>query len=92
MDIEQLQKTLQSLIGRRLTHGGAAYIIIEVLEKGPQLVLQCDAGDAAIQADQFGGATRRVPRTITVPVVDTDGIHFHPDFLALQVDDATNLP
>lgn len=83
MDIESLPQKLRGLIGTRLQHQGQACRIIEVVEPGPILILQCENTDGVIQANQYGDATRRVPRTISVPVLSEDGSELHPEFRLL---------
>lgn len=85
MQHELLISRLRAQIGLSVRCSGRACKIIEVLEQGPSLILQCDNGDAVIQGDQFGSATRRVPRTLTVPVLTADGADYHADFQALEI-------
>jgi hypothetical protein len=85
MDIESLPQQLRSLIGTRLEHQGQSCRIIEVVEPGPTLILQCENSDGVIQANQYGDATRRVPRTISIPVLSDDGREFHPEFRLLDL-------
>lgn len=76
---------LRACIGRELDFDGYACRVIEVLEDGPALVLSCETGASIIQPNQHGDATRRVPRTCTVPVMDSEGTALHPDFVALNL-------
>ena len=76
---------LRSLIGRQVHHQGQLCQIIEILEDGPALILQEIAQHPTIQPDQHGEAHRRVPATITVPVLDKDGTHYSRDFAALNL-------
>ncbi len=62
---------LRGLIGQRLHHRGVECLIIELLEDGPNLVLQEFGPHTIIQSDQYGEAHRRVPETFTIPVFDT---------------------
>ncbi|HXH04071.1 MAG TPA: hypothetical protein VNN09_12225 [Candidatus Competibacteraceae bacterium] len=58
---------LRALIGCTLSYRGQPCPIIEVLEEGPALVLE-ESGASAIQANQYGEASRRAPRVHTVSV------------------------
>lgn len=83
MDIERLPQRLRALIGTRLRHQGQSCRIIEVVEPGPMLILQCENTNGVIQANQYGDATRRVPKTISIPVLSEDGSEYHPEFRLL---------
>jgi hypothetical protein len=85
MDFENLSTRLRDLIGSRLRYQGQSCRIIEVLEPGPVLILQCENTDGVIQPNQYGDATRRVPRTINLPVLNEDGDDFHPEFRQLDL-------
>ena len=61
---------LRGLIGQRLYYQGTECLIIEVLEDGPNLVLQEFGPHTIIQSDQYDEAHRRVPATFTIPVHD----------------------
>jgi hypothetical protein len=76
---------LRDMIGLRVLHGGRTCEVIEVLEEGPALVLQCCDQDSVIQADQYGEAHRRAPETHVVSVLDPRRAGPAPEFLALQV-------
>lgn len=75
-------KSLRETIGQPVHHQGRQCVIIEVLDEGPTLVLQCDQG-RDIQADQFGNAKRRVPPVYHIPLFKDDGKTLHPDYEAL---------
>ncbi|MBI5462502.1 MAG: hypothetical protein HY941_09990 [Gammaproteobacteria bacterium] len=76
---------LRACIGREVMCAGEPCTVIEVLEEGPTLVLSCQSGNTVVQANQHGEATRRVPRTRTVPVFNADSDQPHPDFLKLNL-------
>lgn len=73
---------LRSHIGQRLDYGGKDCVIIDILEDGPQLVLQV-SGQSSIQADQWGEAHRRTPESFAVPVYESDGDALNPMLAAL---------
>lgn len=80
-DVERLR----NLIGKEVSHNGKSCHIIEVLEDGPALILQQSEFLTRIQADQHGEAHRKVPTTITVPVLDDESEAFSGAFNALDV-------
>ncbi len=84
--IELHTEQLRVLIGQQITIDGTAYQVIEILEDGPALILQNCSSQTTIQADQHGEAHRRVPSTITLPVLERDSGEFHPSFTALKLD------
>lgn len=77
---------LHACIGRQVICDGEPCLIIEVIDDGPMLVLNCLDGITVVQANQHGEATRRVPRTRTLPVYSTDGAQLHPAFLKLNLE------
>lgn len=80
---------LRTLIGCHLEMGGQECVIMDVLEDGPQFVLQV-CGHQSIQADQWGEAHRRTPTTLCVPLYDGGGSELNPQlsaWLAAQLDD-----
>lgn len=77
---------LRACIGREVICDGERCTIVEVLEDGPMLVLSCLSGITVVQANQHGEATRRVPRTRTLPVYSADDGLLHPAFLKLNLD------
>lgn len=84
MDIEALLPLLHKLIGTRLRYRDQDCQIIEVLDEGPALVLLCEHV-SKVQPNQFGDATRRAPKTVTVPVLNEDRHDYHPEFRALGI-------
>ncbi len=76
---------LRGMIGTRVVHQGEGYQVIEVLEQSVELVLLKLENTTTIQADQHGDAHRRVPHTVTIPVLTADKSGLHPTFLALDL-------
>ncbi len=64
-------ENLRRLLGIEVEYLGRRCRIVEVLEEGPQLVVQC-LDQRAIQANQYGDASRRVPETHALPVSELD--------------------
>ncbi len=83
MQTDALLPTLRGLIGTRILYREQACEVIEILEEGPMLVLQCANREQVIQANQYGDATRRAPKTISLPVLSDDGDDYHPEFRLL---------
>ena len=83
--IEITLAQLRGMIGQKVIHEGMNCQVIEVIETNTSLVLQVHATDKVIQLDQHGDAQRRVPGTITIPVLTSDKSELHPSFLALDL-------
>lgn len=75
---------LRGMIGQRVNYQGQTCVVIEVLEQDIELVLQVEA-QQTIQPDQYGEARRRVPDTITIPVLSQDRTELHASFLCLDL-------
>lgn len=80
LNIEQMR----GMIGLQVSYHGARYLVIEVLEDGPSLVLMDPEAEPSIQLNLHGNASRRVPCTETINVLSRNDGELHPDFLALQ--------
>jgi hypothetical protein len=81
LTIEQIR----GMIGLEVRYHGAHYVVIEVLEDGPSLVLLDTRAEPSIQVDLYGNPNRRVPNTYTVRILSEDLSELHPDFLALEL-------
>lgn len=77
---------LRACIGREVVLAGERYRIVEVLNDASlALVLSSESTTPVIQANQHGEATRRVPRTRTLPVFSVEDGQPHPEFLKLNL-------
>ena len=76
---------LRGMIGQTVIFEGKHYQVIEVLEAGTELVLLDIYQETIIQPDQHGDAHRRVPSTLTIPVLTADKTELHPYFLELDI-------
>ncbi len=76
---------LRDMIGQTVIFEGKHYLVIEVLEHNTELVLQVKYQETNIQPDQHGDAHRRVPTTLTIPVLTADKMSLHPSFLELDL-------
>ncbi len=74
---------LIKLIGKRFRYRGQVWVIVEVMREEDALVIVPEeaARNRHIQADQYGNATRRCERCITLPLSDPDD----PDSYSPQV-------
>ncbi|MBL1432530.1 MAG: hypothetical protein COC09_09055 [Gammaproteobacteria bacterium] len=73
---------IRGLIGRHVIYKESEYIVIEVLDEAPALVLE--TRDTVIQADQHGEAHRRVPNTETIPVLNSTGNEYSLAYLNIN--------
>ncbi len=73
---------IRGLIGRHVIYNNTRYVVVEVLEDSPALVLE--AHETVIQADQHGEAHRRVPNTETVPVLSSAGNEYSIAYLNIN--------
>ncbi|RMG27394.1 MAG: hypothetical protein D6721_10660 [Gammaproteobacteria bacterium] len=69
-------ENLRRLLGVEVEYQGRRCRVVEILEEGPQIVVQC-LEHRTIQPNQYGDASRRVPETHAFPVARLD-----PEFLA----------
>lgn len=76
---------LHNLIGQEVRYDGRPCKVIEVIEEIPALILQHHDPSATIQPDQHGEAHRKVPSTITLPVLDRERGGLHPAFSDLNL-------
>ncbi|MDH4274269.1 MAG: hypothetical protein OEW08_04450, partial [Gammaproteobacteria bacterium] len=60
------------------------FMVVEILEDTPALVLQSLTDEPIIQANQYGEAHRFAPRTHTIPVLSPQLHEFSAEFLALE--------
>jgi hypothetical protein len=77
--------TLRNLIGQEVDYEGRGCMIIEIVEDIPAVILQYHEPSTTIQPDQHGEAHRKVPRTITLPVMDEEGSGYNPAFCDLNL-------
>jgi len=59
---------LQQLLGLAVTLEGKRCQVIEILEDGPSVVVECLDLEPGVQPNQFGDGHRRAPRHITIPL------------------------
>lgn len=76
---------LRNLIGQRVRFQDVIFEIIEILEDGPSFVLQDCEKHTSIQPDQHGEAHRRVPQTMTLPVLITLDGQLDSDVMGIEL-------
>ncbi len=76
---------LRALVGATVRYGEQRARILELLMDEQALVLEVIDGDPVIQANQFGDATRRVGRTVTLPIYAADSDELNPVLQTLRV-------
>lgn len=74
---------LRQLIGESLSYQGSTYRVIEVMADGPALVLRSLGTETSIQGNQYGEASRRLRRTVTLPIHVEDGNRLNPELADL---------
>ena len=79
-------KQLRQMIGVQVRYRDCLWQVIEVLEDGPSLVLECVAPTKVLQPDQYGEGYRRVPQRTSIPVLTRDRRELHPEFLELDLE------
>ncbi len=76
---------LRDAIGQRVRFRDVTFEIIEILEDGPSFVLQDCEKHTSIQPDQHGEAHRRVPNTMTLPVLMTTEGALDADAMGIEL-------
>lgn len=76
---------LRDSIGQRVRFRDVTFEIIEILEDGPSFVLQDCEKHTSIQPDQHGEAHRRVPNTMTLPVLMTTEGALDADAMGIEL-------
>jgi hypothetical protein len=76
---------LRGMIGLRVKYHGETYVVIEVLDDSPAIVMQPDIPRTSIQPDAYGNAHREIGEVITIPVLTSDRQELHPEFLEIDL-------
>lgn len=85
--IEFSTNQMREMIGLHVIFQESHYQVVEILDDGPQLVLESLDHHISIQPDQHGEAHRKVPKTCTIPILTADKLEFSGEFLALVPED-----
>ncbi|MBL1261144.1 MAG: hypothetical protein COB33_011490 [Thiotrichaceae bacterium] len=78
-------ESLRNAIGQRVRFHNVMFEIIEILEDGPSFVLQNCEEHTSIQPDQHGEAHRRVPQTMTLPILMTSDGTLDSDGMGIEL-------
>lgn len=76
---------LRALIGLQVRYLGREWIVVEVVESPPSLVLEANAAAGVIQADMHGRPWEYAVETRMIPVLTQDQTGLSDDLLALEV-------
>jgi hypothetical protein len=76
---------LRALIGLKVRYLGRPWIVVEVVDSPPSLVLEADAPASVIQADMHGRPWEYVVETRMIPVLTQDQTALSEDLLALEL-------
>ncbi len=68
---------LDSLIGHEVRYDSRQFVIIDIVQSGPSLVLAAYA-ESHLQNNAHGDAHRRAPRTHTIPLRSEVSDDLHP--------------
>jgi hypothetical protein len=80
--MDALLSKLNSLIGHEVLYDSRHFVIIDIVQDGPAVVLEAHE-DLYIQSNAHGVANRRRPRTHTIPLKSEVRNDLHP--LLLEV-------
>jgi hypothetical protein len=78
---------LRDLVGLEVRHQGDLYLVIDVIEDGPSLVLQDCQQPVTLQNDAFGDGLCPVPHTLVLPLWQGESDEINPEFLNLCIAD-----
>ncbi len=76
---------LRALIGRKVRYMGRHWVVIEVVDSPPSLVLEADTGASVLQADMHGRPWEYALETRMIPVLTDDGSGLSEELLALDI-------
>jgi hypothetical protein len=75
---------IRSYIGKRVRYYGHTYIVLEVLEDIPALVIQPTQTDSTIQQDAYGNPRKYSQGTKLIAIFAEDGKTPHSDLAFLE--------
>ncbi len=76
---------LRALIGLQVRYLGRQWIVIEVVDSPPSLVLEADTPASVIQADMHGRPWEYTVETRMIPVLTEDQTGLSDELLALEI-------
>lgn len=76
---------LRALIGLRVRYEGRPWVVVEVVESPPSLVLEADGGASVIQADMHGRPWDYAAETRMINVLTADETGLSDELLSLEI-------
>lgn len=76
---------LRALIGLQVRYLGREWIVIEVVDSPPSLVLEAGSADFVMQADMHGRPWEYAAETRMIPVLTQDQTGLSEELLALEI-------
>ncbi|MFN3594428.1 MAG: hypothetical protein ACK4TK_07065 [Thiobacillaceae bacterium] len=76
---------LRALIGLRVRYEGRPWVVVEVVESPPSLVLEADGAASVIQADMHGRPWDYAAETRMIGVLTSDETWLSDELLSLEI-------
>lgn len=76
---------LRALIGQRVRYEGRPWVVVEVVESPPSLVLEADGAASVIQADMHGRPWDYAAETRMINVLTADETGLSDELLSLEI-------
>lgn len=76
---------LRALIGQRVRYEGRAWVVVEVVESPPSLVLEAEGAASVIQADMHGRPWDFASETRMISVLTADETGLSEELLSLEI-------
>lgn len=76
---------LRALIGLRVRYEGRPWVVVEVMESPPSLVLEADGAASVIQADMHGRPWDYATETRVINVLTADETGLSDELLSLEI-------
>lgn len=77
-------QAMRARIGKRVRYYGQRYILVEVIEDIPALVIQPEQADSIIQQDAYGNPRKFSKEAVTISIFAEDGKTPHSDLAFLE--------
>ena len=76
---------LRALIGLQVRYLGREWIVIEVVDSPPSLVLEADSAASVMQSDMHGRPWEYAAETRMIPILTQDQTGLSDELLALEI-------
>ncbi|MCS6787631.1 MAG: hypothetical protein NZ524_11435 [Thiobacillaceae bacterium] len=76
---------LRALIGLGVRYEGRTWVVVEVVEDPPGLVLEAEGGEGVMQADVHGRPWEYAHETRMIPVLSADATGLSEELLNLEI-------